>query len=186
MQKKHQTFCNLVTKALKDIHTEDGDLASMFRPLVQDFHCIFIDEAEDWNPVQLNKISNGALKDYSKNGILWILFDHIQSSSLNAGYGIAESGRHLIPSVNLPGTVLQRGGSPDCEHRTKEGIKVTCACIFTFKADDGKYHEWEDTTKVILPIKQCDCKNKDKSHEKLPMTILKKIYRSSVRCHDFL
>ena len=127
-----------------------------------------------------------SLKDFSKNGILWILFDHIQSSSLNAGYGIAESGRHLIPSVNLPGTVLQRGGSPDCEHRTKDGIKVTCFCRFTFKADDGKYHEWEETTKVILPIKQCDCKNKDKSHEKLPITILKKIYRSSVRCHDFL
>ena len=55
-----------------------------------------MDEAEDWDHVILNKISTGALKQFVKLGIFWILFDHIQSSSLNAGFGIGNQGEPFL------------------------------------------------------------------------------------------
>ena len=38
----------------------------------------------------------------------------------------------------------------------------------------------------MLPVKLCDCENKEETHDKLPMTILNKIYRSSGNCNNFL
>ena len=145
-----------------------------------------MDEAEDWDHVILNKISTGALKQFVKLGIFWILFDHIQSSSLNAGFGIGNQGETFSSQDDnfVTSTLMKRRGPPDCEHRTKNGLKLE----YTFQPvflKDGERHVWEEKVKYILPVKQCDCVNKEEEDEVLAMTTLNKVYRSSINISGF-
>ena len=178
--KRYPNFQSLETKSFSPIYNDKFDVASIFGSFIQEYSYIFMDEAEDWDPVVFNKISTGELKHFSKSGVFWILFDHIQSSSLNAGFVIGNFEENLPSPDNkfVTSSTMKRRGRPDCEHRNKNGLEVEDKHETVFEKD-GEYHFWEEVVKYILPIKECDCENKD-IDEMIPMTTLDKIFRSSL------